>query len=262
MFYGHPESLVDCAHPDSPIKHDGKVPAGKPYPVAVKEDPLLVPPAVWLPYKKMGMSATDILADSTAGKFGPFAGQLLVGDFTMAEINRVYLEKVNGEYQGVCFPFLEGFQCAVLRMTWGPDATLFVGETNRGWNSIGSTPYGLERVRWNGETPFTIKSISARPDGFRLTFTKPVVAPEPEDFRVSSYTYLYHGSYGSEEIETMDHTVTNVSLTDDGLSADLVVTPLRAGYVHEIHADGIAGEDGAGLEPAVGYYTLNTIPKD
>jgi len=262
VFYGHPKSLVDCEHPDAPLEHDGNVPAGKPYPVAVAEDPALVPPAVWFPYKKMGMSATDVLLDSTGGKFGPFAGQLFVGDFTMAQINRVFLEKVNGEYQGACFPFLDGFQCAVLRLAWSPSGTLFVGETNRGWNSVGSTPYGLERVRWNGEVPFTIKTIEAAPAGFRLTFTQPIADADADDFRITSYTYWYHANYGSEEIETRDHKVADVSIADDRRSLHLDIPDRRQGYVHEIHAESIQNESGAPLHPAVGYYTLNAIPHE
>ena len=63
------------------------------------------PPAVWLPYRKMGQSPTDVMLDDSGGKFGPFDGQLFVGEFTQASVNRVYLEKVGGEYQGACFPF-------------------------------------------------------------------------------------------------------------------------------------------------------------
>ena len=68
----------------------------------------LEPPAVLLPYKKMGQSASGIACDTTGGKFGPFQGQLFVGDQTFSTVMRVALEKVKGHYQGACFPFRSG----------------------------------------------------------------------------------------------------------------------------------------------------------
>jgi len=105
VFYGHPEGIGPQSRPGSPLKLTAPVKPYKSYPEAVRAIPQLVPPAVWFPYMKMGRSATDILLDDTDGKFGPFAGQLFIGDFTHSKIHRVFLEKVDGQYQGACFPF-------------------------------------------------------------------------------------------------------------------------------------------------------------
>src|SRR5436189_4422798 len=107
----------------------------------------------------------------------------------MSQVYRVFLEKVGGEYQGVCFPFLEGFQSAPLRMEFGDDGSMFVGETNRGWNSLGTRSYGLQRVIWTGQTPFEIKTMEARANGFRCTFTKPIQRQTAiaSAFRMKSY---------------------------------------------------------------------------
>ena len=94
-----------------------------------------------MPYHKAGESSTDVLLDDTAGKFGPFAGQLFVGDFRSALMTRVFLEKVGGEYQGAVFPFRHGFASAVVRMCFGQDGGMFVGLTNRGWTSVGAASY-------------------------------------------------------------------------------------------------------------------------
>ena len=66
-------------------------------------------PAVWFPHGILGISTAAILTDATAGAFGPFADQLFVSDQGQSKIMRVALEKVDGEYQGVVFPFREGF---------------------------------------------------------------------------------------------------------------------------------------------------------
>lgn len=66
--------------------------------------PELTPPVVYFPYQKMGQSASGIACDASRGKFGPFAGQLFVGDQTHSTVMRVSLEKVQGRYQGACYP--------------------------------------------------------------------------------------------------------------------------------------------------------------
>ena len=88
---------------------------------------------------------------------------------------RVFLEKVKGEYQGAAFDFRSGFQSGVLRMAWANDGgSLYIGETNRGWGSSGDANQGLQRLIWNGKTPFEMKAVRAMPDGFEVEFTLPV----------------------------------------------------------------------------------------
>ena len=131
--------------------------------------PPLTPPCIWFPYGRMGQSASEPSWDTTGGKFGPFAGQCFVGDQTKSIVMRVYLEKVNGRYQGACFPFRSGFECGVNRLAFGPDGSLYVGMTNRGWGSVGGKPYGLQRLVYTGVLPFEIHDHEAdegrlRPD--------------------------------------------------------------------------------------------------
>ena len=90
------------------------------------------PPAVWLPYNKMGRSSTDLAVVPAGGKFGPFDGQLMVAKFTDAKVSRVFLEKVDGEYQGATFPFLASFASGIVRLHFAPVGSLMVGMTSRG----------------------------------------------------------------------------------------------------------------------------------
>jgi hypothetical protein len=181
----------------------------------------------------------------------------------MALITRVFLEKVKGHYQGACFPFRSGFQSAVFRLAWAQDGSLLVGETNRGWNSLGSRQFGFERLVWTGKTPFEIEKMEAQPDGFRLTFTQPV---DPASLRaadalkLTSYTYKFHSSYGSDEIDGKDLTIRSIDVAKDGLSARLVIDGLREGYVHELHLPGVRSASGVPLLHDAAYYTLNAIP--
>jgi hypothetical protein len=261
-FYGHVESLKSCGLPGAPFPKPTTVPSGIPLPQAKAEFPMLSLPAVWFPYKKVGMSTTDILAVQSDDQIGPFKGQLLVGDFTTAAISRVYLEKVNGEYQGACFNFLNGFQSAVLRMTWGKDGSLIVGESNRGWNSVGTASYGLDRVTWNGETPFEIQEIRLQPDGFILRFTKPVdpkTASDPASYTMTSYTLMYHANYGSPEIDPRPHAIHSATASADGMEVRLITDPIRQYYIHELHAEGVRGAEGDALVHSDAYYTANNL---
>ena len=263
-FFHHVEALASMSEEGSPISGVKKVAGGLPYPEAMKQFPQLRPPAVWFPYKKAGQSATDIMLDESNGKFGPFAEQLFVGEFTQAAMNRVFLEKVDGEYQGACFPFRSRFASAVLRMAQGTDGSIFVGLTNRGWSSLGTAAYGLQRLVWTGEVPFEIKEMRAMPDGFELVFTKPVDSQsvtENSSYEVSSHTYLYHSTYGSDEIQKQSLTVNSATVSEDGLRVRLNIDGLRELFVHELIATKLRSRDGQPLLHPHAWYTLNRIPK-
>jgi hypothetical protein len=264
-FFHHPEALASMSLPGSPIQGIESIPDGLPYPAAIQQLPRLKPPAVWFPYKKVGQSATDILLDESEGKFGPFAGQLFIGEFTQAGINRVFLEKVAGEYQGACFPFRSGFSSAVLRLAQGTEGSLFAGLTNRGWSSLGTAAYGLERLVWTGKTPFEIQEMRARADGFELAFTQPVdrkTAGDVNSYRMQSYTYLYHATYGSDEIQNQQLQFREARVSKDGKTVHLKVAGLRELFVHELSAPGIRSKDQESLLHPQAYYTLNRIPKE
>src|SRR5581483_2189098 len=148
------------------------------------------PPAILFPYKKMGQSASGIACDTSGGKFGPFTGQMFVGDQTNSTVMRCFLEKVDGHHQGVCFPFREGFGSGTLALLMTDNGQMFVGGTNRGWGSRGPKPFALERLDWTGETPFEIHEMRAKPDGFELTFTEPVnreTASDVGSYKLTTY---------------------------------------------------------------------------
>jgi len=263
-FYGNPSGLASQDLPNAAVAIFEPIPESILYPEALKALPELVPPAVWLPYNKVGRSATDILAIDQAGAFGPFDGQLLVGEFTNAEVNRVFLEKIDGQYQGACFRFLDRFPSAVFRMAFGPDNRLYVGMTNRGWSSLGTASYGLVRVGWNGNTPFEILEMRAKPDGFELVFTRPLdpkLAQNPSSYRMSSYTYLYSSAYGGDELDSIEHTIEEAILSEDRLSVRLRINGLRPYYVHELDVSALRDSSGHSLDHPQAYYTLNRIPK-
>lgn len=286
-FVGHPAGLKWSSDPKSPVKLTTEKLYARVDPMQVKKDgafvkpsnvaddknpnflyevkkdiPELKLPAVWLPHGVLGISNSEIVTDDTNGKFGPFSNQLLVGDQGQSKIMRVVLEKVKGQYQGVAFDFRQGFQSGVLRMNWGHDGSMFVGETNRGWGSAGTTNSGLQRLVWTGKTPMEMKTVKSMPDGFEIEFTLPVdktLAADLTSYGGRSYIYKYHPVYGSPTVNDQNLTIKGVKVSDDKMKVRLVIDNLRQNYLHELNLSGIRSEDGLPLLHPMAYYTLNNI---
>ena len=287
-FMGHPAGLRWSGLPNSPVKltteqlyskidprfrKDANGRAIKPENVEnekfvtlfdmKKYFPEIQLPAVWLPYGVQGISTSQPVS-IPAGAFGPFEKQVLIGDQGQSKIMRVYLEKINGEYQGASWDFRSGFQSGVLRMAWGKDGSLFVGETNRGWGSAGDANQGLQRLVWNNHVPFEMRTVNAKPDGFEITFTLPVDKTYAEDiasYNVESFIYKYQPVYGSPMVNIEKLTIKGVQVSPDGMKVRLVIDGLRQYYIHKLTLNGIRTRENAYslVHPDV-YYTLNNIP--
>ena len=216
-------------------------------------------PALWFVYGALGHSPTEPVWDTTKGKFGPFAGQMFVGDQTNSQITRIALEKVNGEYQGAAIPFRAGLGSGITRMAFGADNALYVGGTDRGWGAVGGKPFALERLNFTGEVPFEIHSISAAPDGFLVRFTQP---PKATDWKnavtVTNHSYRYWRNYGSPNVDVTSLEPTEVVMEPDGLRIRLAA--MAATRVYTFKLRGIVNQAGAPLVHNEAYYTLTQVP--
>ena len=229
-----------------------------------KRIPQLVPTAVWLPHGKLGQSPTGIIPDHTKGAFGPFAGQVLVGEQTHSQVQRVFLEKVNGVYQGAAFPFLGGYRSGIVPLRLADDGSLFVGTTNRGWGARGGLPFSFERTRWTGKTPFEIHEMRITKEGFELTFTEevdPRTAGDKASYSMSSWTYVYQSGYGSPEVDKTPQTIEAVPVGSDRKSVLLKVANRQAGHCHHLKSPGVRSKAGSELWHQNAYYTINEFPK-
>jgi len=238
--------------------------SGSRFVIEADKIPEYEPPAILFPYNKMGKSASGIDCDTTGGKFGPFKNQMFVGDQTHSTVMRVYLEKVQGHYQGACFPFKKGFGSGTLGVQLTDEGAMFVGSTNRGWGSRGTKPFAVERLDWTGKTPFEILEMKADPEGFRLVFTEPVdakTAAAVDSYKMTTYTYIYQSSYGSPEVDHTEPTITAAEVSDDGREVLLKVDGLQRGHVHELHVPGVRSQAGLPLLHQEAYYTLNYLKK-
>jgi glucose/arabinose dehydrogenase len=265
-FTGHPDSFrwyPDASKLNPKLGAAPKVPkSGSRIMIEAKKIPEFVPTCIMFPYQKMGQSASGIECDLTGGKFGPFEKQLFVGDQTHSTVMRVFLEKINGRYQGACFPFRQGFGSGNVPVRFAGDGSLIVGGTSRGWGSRGPKSFAVERLAWTGKVPFEIHEMRLQPDGFELTFTQPVdpkTASDVKSYSMQTYTYIYQSNYGSPEVDATKPTITRADVSKDGKSVRLYAGPLQEGHVHELHATGVRSASGSPVLHADAYYTANYL---
>ena len=231
-------------------------------------DANFTPPAVWFPYAWV-RSASGL---ATVGdfRFGPFGGQMLVGEFQNASVVRVALEKVNGQWQGAVLPFVKGFASGVNRLAYGPDSRLYVGGLRFGhWTSIAPQPHSLDRVKFTGRVPFEFKTVAVRTNGFELTFTQPVdakLAGDAENWDATQYTYAYDGKHNApekdrdEKIPGPPVRVLKAEVAADQLTARLTLEGLKPRHVVMLRALGLKNHRGDALRNDTLHYTLNEMP--
>ena len=248
-FYGHPASLV----------WTGQWEVGR--------NPLKVPPAefdaqrkraaVLFPQGSMANSPTQMLTDTTDGEFGPFAGQLLVGEMNRPRILRVLVDEVAGQTQGACLPFIDGggLHRGMHRFAFAPDGSLWTGSTHLSWAG-GS---GLQRVTWTGKTPMELTGMKLTERGFDLTFTHPLGNVEATQFEFQRYYYKYHQSYGSPQLGKEAIDVTALEMGKNGKTVSLALDKLNPGYVYQLTLKNVTAKDKTPTLNTFVCYTLNTL---
>jgi glucose/arabinose dehydrogenase/mono/diheme cytochrome c family protein len=220
-------------------------------------------PAVWVPYG-WARSINGVTYDDTGGKFGPFAGQFFMAELMFGgAVVRANVEKVNGEYQGACFPFWGKGLLGPLTLAFDPKGRLFVGGiTEPGWMAQPDRG-ALFRIDFTGQTPFEMQSLHVLPRGFKVVFTTPVdpkTAGNPASYQVEHYRYEYTGAYGSPELDRTRVAIERVAVAADGRSAELTTSPLVKDRVHLISVPGVRSAKGELPVHTIGAYTLNEIP--
>ncbi|TZF81447.1 hypothetical protein FW774_17950 [Pedobacter sp. BS3] len=250
-FYGHPASLV--------WQKDWN--KGSPFAVPVAElDNMRTKASVLFPHGIIANSPTQPVIDDTKGKFGPFSGQFLVGEMNRERIVRVMLEKVGGELQGACIPFIDnqGLRKGNNRLAFAPDGSLWVGQNSHGW--LGDE--GIQHITYTGVLPMDIYSMNLTADGFNLTFTQPVDSTEalkPENYTFRHYYYEYRKEYGSKQFGLANIPVKRVKLSADHKKVSLELETLEPGFIYELNLDKIKSNSGMPLANTLICYTLNKL---
>lgn len=251
-FYGHPHSLVWRPGFN---RHPFEVPVAE-------LDTMRSRPAVVFPHGEMSNSPARPIADTTKGKFGPFAGQMFLGEMNFPRLLRVMLEEVDGQFQGAVVPFFDkaGLPLGNNRFAFHPDdGSLWIGGTkHKAWAGAS----GLHRLSWTGRTPMEVERMSLTKDGFDLTFTLPVngeAAKNPGHYTLESYTYNYHEAYGSKKFDRTKEPVTSVNVSPDRRTVSLTLDKLKPWRIYDLRIKGVTSEDGLEILHPWVVYTLNRL---
>jgi hypothetical protein len=252
-FYGHAASLAwkpgfNEVPIDSPVEKLAK---------------LRTRACVVFPHGTMANSPTEVLAISKNANFGPFTGQLLVGEMNKPRIVRVMLENVDGELQGACVPFIDGSPLGrgCNRMAWAPDGSLFVGQTKHTW----AGGQGIQQVSWNGKMPFEIQKMELTEDGFQFTFTQPVnreKAQKKETWPFFRYFFEYRKAYGSPRSAEEKVEVNNIHISKNAKVVKIRLTELKPWHIHEVNIQELTSQNGHTLSNNYIAYTLNRLLKN
>ena len=256
-FYGHPASLV---------WNDDWTDVNPFYMPVAELNNMRTRAAVLFPQGIMANSPAQVLCDTTAGKFGPFSGQLLVGEMNRERIVRVMLEEVGGSLQGACVPFMDGkgLRMGNNRLAFAPDGSLWVGQTDHGWAGA----EGIQRILFTGKIPMDIHTMHLTDKGFDLTFTQPVdeiLASDSSNYHMRHYYYDYYKKDPSEGVDTsiqldlQEVPVTDITISPDRKTVSITLDNLKAGYIYELKLDDIKSESGQPLENELICYTLNNL---
>lgn len=220
-------------------------------------------PVLWLPQNEIANSPSTPLSVEE----GPFAGQLLFGDVTYGGIQRAFVEKVKGEYQGAVFRMTQGLEVGVNRITTGPDGAIYLGGLGAGgnWGQEGKLTHGLQKLTPTGDNAFDIRAMRAVPGGFELEYTRPVSEETAQDlaahYRVTQWRYVPTPNYGGPKVDEETLPVTSATLSEDGTTVTLTIAGLRPDRVVHVRSPRpFTSADGQSLWSTEAWYTLNRLP--
>lgn len=228
-FYGHPAGLVDLPGmtPSSPEIQWNAVLGRKQQPVAL------------FPHNRVANSPGNP-AWVNNSKFGPYAGQILIGDQTQSNLLRVVVQKVDDVEEASVMPFFEGLESGVMRPLFLKDGSLLLGQTGRGWQAKGGKVASLQHVRWDGKTVAPgIVSLQTTATGFRVDLTQPLAGGVSENLLRSalsfeSWTYRDAPDYGSPELDLKNDTITRITIAKDRRSVAIDLLSVEIPKVHPV----------------------------
>ncbi len=263
-YYGHPSALVD-------------LPGVTPEIAEKTRDSMLdkrTDAIILLPHNRVANSPGHPAWDTTKGKFGPFTGQMLMGDQTQSNLLRIAVQNVDGKEQGSVMPFIDGLESGVMRPLFLKDGSLLLGQTGRGWQAKGGHVASLQRIVWDGKTVApAIHEMLATATGFSLQLTQPLAASITSDalkslLALESWVYRDAAEYGSDELGMQKETISALRISADRKSIEIDLASLAQAKVHPHQTARVyhANLDSKTLftkdapEKMEAYYTLYKFP--
>ncbi len=222
-------------------------------------------PVVWLPQDEIGNSPSTPLALND----GPYKGQMIHCEVTHGGVKRVFVEKIDGEYQGAVFRFIQGLEAGINRMVWGPDGALYVGGVGNPGNwqhGSGKDWYGLQRLKFNEKPTFEMLAIRAKTNGVEVEFTEPLeegIGWNPAEYDIQQWYYKPTAEYGGPKLGLGKLNVLSASVSEDRKKVFLELAGMKPDHVIYVHLPNAwISANGNELWSTEGWYTMNNIPQD
>jgi cytochrome c len=219
-------------------------------------------PVVWLPQDEIGNSPTQpILLND-----GPYQNQLLHGDVCYGGLQRVFMEKINDNYQGAVFRFSQGLEGGTNRLVRGPDGALYVGCIGNpgNWSQQDKLWYGLQRLEYNQQSTFEMLAVRAKSDGIEIEFTEPLREGDgwdPAHYQVKQWWYKPTVEYGGPKMDEQNLSVSSASVSADRKKVFLEIPGIQSGHVVNLHLRNLPISDlGHEIWTTDCWYTMNAIP--
>ncbi len=221
------------------------------------------PPVVWLPQNEIGNSPSNVIPFN----YGPYKDQMLHGDVTHGGLKRVYVEVVDGIYQGVVFRMTQGLESGVNRTMVAPDGSIIIGGvgSSGNWGQIGKLPFGLQRLAYNGKSTFEMLEVHAKANGMEIVLTEPLAAgvgDSPEFWRAEQWKYVPTIEYGGPKVDEEVLAVKSVTVSKDRTKVFLELDGLKQEHIVYIRAHtAVRSVSDQPIWTTEAWYTLNRIPK-
>jgi hypothetical protein len=220
-------------------------------------------PVLWLPHNEISNSPSNPIMLPN----GVFAGQMVFGDVTYGGLQRAYLEKVGGEYQGAVFRMTQGLESGVSRTSLGPDGAIYTGGIGwaGNWGQAGKLKHGLQKLSLNGADAFDIHKMRAISGGFELEYTQPLSDETAKDlaakYKAQQWRYVPTPQYGGPKVNEETLGVTSATLSQDRKKVTLKIAGLKPDRVVYVRSPRpFSSASGAELWSTEAWYTLNRLP--
>ncbi|HRK75417.1 MAG TPA: hypothetical protein PLL64_14130, partial [Rhodothermales bacterium] len=221
-------------------------------------------PVVWLPQDEIGNSPSQPLPLAA----GPYKGQMMHGEVTHGGLKRVFVEKIEDEYQGVVFRFIQGLEAGVNRSILGADGKYYVGGIGNpgNWGQTGKLWYGLQRLTYNGKSAFEMLAVRAKSNGMEIEFTEPLGVNDgfdPSEYLIQQWWYKPTIEYGGPKMDLQTMKVSRVAVSEDRKKVFLEIPGLKPQHVVYIRLmQPWVSQKGNSLWSTEAWYTLNRIPQN
>ncbi len=221
-------------------------------------------PVVWLPQDDIGNSPTQ----PAVLNVGPYKNQLIHGDVCFGGLQRVFVEKIDGNYQGCVFRFTQGLEGGTHRLVWGPDGALYIGCIGNpgNWGQEDKFWYGLQKMQYNKESAFEMLAVRAKGNGVEIEFTEPLREGDgwdPAHYNVQQWWYKPTVNYGGPKMDEEGLIVKSATVSDDRKKVFLEIAGIKPQHVVYIRLKDLPLSDlHHELWATEAWYTMNSIPAD